>query len=102
MLEGSITTTNFDAWRQASFDRAEPYSMTWLRQMGAKLRKGCRQDVTVLADGRARLTVDYQSLPDLLAVLTEIDTIMAMTQEGGVQAARKDGPWASRRPPKHP
>ena len=56
------------------------YALAWLARLGWRLSMGGRQ-VEVLADGRARLAIDYPSLGELLTLVQEIDAWVAMFEE---------------------
>ena len=57
-----------------------PQRDTWtrLREVGCALSKARRGDVTVLADGRVRLVVEYPSLGDYAEAATQLEALKAV------------------------
>jgi hypothetical protein len=69
--------TNYDQTLTAVLDeRSSPYE--FMRKLGRALEKGRRKDIRVLDDGSVELVVKYDRLGDMLAVLTDLDTLKAM------------------------
>jgi hypothetical protein len=60
------------------------YVARWLRQVGAALLKGERQDVTLLDNGRVRIVTEYPSMGELFDAMTQLDALKAMVTEDAV------------------
>jgi hypothetical protein len=71
------------------------YLTGWLRQVGAALLKGERQDVTLLDDGRARIMLEYPSMGELLEAVMHLDALRAMIREDAADQAGRDERRAS-------
>lgn len=75
-----------------------PYLLEFMWRLGDQLQKGERRGVDVLADGRARIVVEYPTLGDLLTVLEQLDALKAMASEHGSGARVAAASPASSRP----
>jgi len=60
--------------------------MAWLSRLGQALMKGKRRDFKLLKNGRARITIEYPTLADLIVTVQELDAIRAMSCEDGGQS----------------
>lgn len=63
-------------------------SEAWLYRLALKFTRP--RSFEILTDGRARLTIDYPSLGDLMTLLQDIDALVAMVEEDA--HAERGGP----------